>query len=79
VAHLLPPASALGDVPRVTITAAQAARARHGQPLDADRMDGDVPAGEVALVDPDGHLVALAEHDASDGRIRPRRVLPDRT
>jgi tRNA pseudouridine55 synthase len=79
VTHLLPPVAALGELARVRITSAQAARARHGQPLDVDRLDGPVPSGEVALIDPDGNLVALAEHDASDGRVRPRRVLPERT
>ena len=34
-----------------------------------------IPEGQVALLDPDGNLVALAEHDPSAGWLQPRKVL----
>ena len=75
LAHLHPPADALGDLPRLALDAAQVAIATGGKLLDPDRIAGapGVPAGEVALLGPDGALVALAEV-LPGGAIQPRKV-----
>ncbi|MGE5675184.1 MAG: tRNA pseudouridine(55) synthase TruB [Mycobacterium leprae] len=63
-AQLIPPAAALGDIPRVTLSAPMADRLRHGV---APRIQVGQPAGVmVGLLGPDGDLLALAEA-APDG------------
>lgn len=77
-AHLRPAADALVALPRVPLTAEQVALVVRGRALDARRVGpGPAPtaAGEVALLGPDGTLVAVGECDPRSGRLRPRRVL----
>jgi hypothetical protein len=46
-----------------------------GRRLSAqDFPDPSIPPGEVALLDPDGWLVALAESNPSEGWLQPRKV-----
>ncbi len=71
---LLPPLAALGDLPRVTVTAAQAARLRHGNPLT---LPGPIPAGEVAVVDSQSGLLAIAEVRDDGKALRPKKVFVD--
>ena len=75
LAHLQPPTDALGDLPRLTLTAEQARLAGGGKLLDGARVasaSGLFP-GEVALIGPTGFLVAIAEV-LPTGAIQPRRV-----
>ncbi len=75
-AQLHPALKAVADLPCLTLTAEQVALVIQGRELSFARVSSQpVPAGEVALVGPDGVLIAVAEHDAHAGRIRPRRVL----
>lgn len=73
--RLRPPVDALGDAPRLVVDAGQAALAAGGRPLDPARVRGaaGLAPGEVALIGPDGALVALAEVLPS-GAIQPRKV-----
>ena len=73
--RLRPPSDALGDLPRLTLTPDQATLISGGKLLDLARVPGapGLPPGEVALIGPDGALVALAEILAT-GMIQPRRV-----
>lgn len=74
--RLLPLTEAIGDLPRCDLDEGQVGLVRQGRPLDAGRLAGGrPPGGEVALLGPDGSLVALAEHDAGAGLVRPRKVL----
>ena len=75
LAHLRPPTVALGDLPRLTLTPEQATLAGGGKLLDGARVAGasGLPPGEVALIDPTGSLVAVAEV-LPTGAIQPRRV-----
>ncbi|WP_435017755.1 tRNA pseudouridine(55) synthase TruB [Tundrisphaera sp. TA3] len=78
LAHLRPMADALGDLPRLVLTPEQVAAVGQGKALVADRVAGAAGGGgEVALLGPDGSVVAIGEYDALAGRglIRPRRVL----
>jgi len=75
-ARLRPALEAVADLPCLALTAEQVARVIQGRELAFARVSsGPVAAGEVALIGPDGVLVAVAEHDAPAGWIRPRRVL----
>jgi tRNA pseudouridine55 synthase len=71
--RLRPAAAAVGALPAVRVTAPQAADLAQGRSVDTDLAG--VPAGEVALFDPDGRLVAVGEADPAAGRVAPRRVL----
>lgn len=74
---LRPPIEAVGELPQVGLDAGQVTRIVQGQSLSAPPLLG-VPGtgGEVALLGPDGALVAIATADgAEDGRVRPTRVL----
>ena len=75
LSHLRPPVDALGEMPRFALTAEQVALAGGGKALDPARVAGAVgaAAGEVALLGPDGALVALAE-GLPGGTIQPRKV-----
>ena len=74
--RLRPASEALAGLPRLVLSAEQVAAIVRGQALDAHRIEDadDLPAGEVSLIDPAGELVAIAEHEAGSGRVRPRRV-----
>lgn len=68
---LLRPASdALAALPSVSLTEEQVADVARGRAIVLA-----APAGEVALLGPDGRLVAVGESDPETGRINPRRVL----
>ena len=75
LAHMLPPATALGDMPRCVLTAEQVVLAGGGKLLDPTRVAGaaGLLAGEVGLLSPEGELVAVAEV-LPGGAIQPRRV-----
>jgi tRNA pseudouridine55 synthase len=68
---LIAPLAGLGDLPQVTIDAEGAALVLNGRPVPAA---GAVPSGTVALIGPDGRLLAIAEAD--DNRLRPAKVFP---
>jgi tRNA pseudouridine55 synthase len=74
--RLRPPLEALAELPHVSVTAEQVAALIQGRELKTAAM-ADTPASsaEVALVGPDGSLVAIGRHHPSEGRIRPHRVL----
>ena len=69
--HLRPSAEAVAALPGVRISAAQVADVALGRALDVP----GVPAGELALIGPDGALAAVGEADPATGRVAPRRVL----
>ena len=73
--RLQPPSTALGEMPRLHLTPEQVEMATGGKLLDPSRVVGAaiLPPGEVALIAPDGTLVAIAEI-LSSGTIQPRRV-----
>ena len=69
------PLEALADWPRLVLEPGQVAAITAGQRLRArDFGPASIPAGRVALVGPDGRLVALAESEPSQGWIQPRKV-----
>ena len=68
---LLPLSQALPDWPRWAVSHDQAALLRRG-----GRLAVSAASGQVAVVDPLGEVVALAE--VMDGRLQPRRWLSDR-
>lgn len=70
-ASLRPAAEAVAALPMIRVTAEQVADVARGRALN---MAG-LPACEVALLGPDGLLVAVAEADPVTGRVAPRRVL----
>ena len=67
-ARLLPPAAALGDMPRVTVSGRAAARVLHGvaPAVRVEHPDGTT----VAVVAANGALLALAEADGGGLRLR---------
>lgn len=75
-AHLRPTLEAVGDLPRVQVSASQVADVAQGRALSVGKLaEGAVPVGEVALVGPDGALVAVAETRPELGTVQPSRVL----
>ncbi|HEV3120617.1 MAG TPA: tRNA pseudouridine(55) synthase TruB [Isosphaeraceae bacterium] len=73
--HLRAPLEALGNLPRVVLSAAELAAVGHGQALVAESADRrTVPAGRVALLGPDAELAAIAQHDPLAQRLLPRLV-----
>ena len=76
--HLLPIETALDDIPALALTAAEAARLRHGQrvrPLDARegaRLD-DIAPGTIVGARLDRLVVALARIEG--GALRPMRII----
>ncbi len=73
--QLRPPTDGLGDLTRLEITPDQVVLATGGKLLDAARVAGapGLPPGEVALIGPQGNLIAIAEILAA-GSIQPRKV-----
>jgi tRNA pseudouridine55 synthase len=68
--HLLPIETALDDIPALALTAAEAARLRHGQWIPVhDRFD----EGTLVAAEHDRLIVALARIE--DGGLRPVRVI----
>ncbi|MGE5754220.1 MAG: tRNA pseudouridine(55) synthase TruB [Planctomycetaceae bacterium] len=73
---LRPAVEAVADLPRLGLSAEQVEAVARGQALDWRRPGaGAIPEGEVALLGPDGALVAVAECVAPARRVLPRRVL----
>jgi tRNA pseudouridine55 synthase len=73
--HLRPELEALPELPRIPIRIGQVDDVASGRRLLASELDiASLPEGPVALIGPDGRLVALAESDARGGRIQPRKV-----
>ena len=76
--HLLPIETALDDIPALALTAAEAARLRHGQrvtPHDAQersRLD-DLAEGTIVGALSDQLVVALARIE--NGGLRPVRII----
>jgi tRNA pseudouridine55 synthase len=76
LAHLRPTVEALGDLPRLAISAEQVGAIGMGKALLAPEVEGAGGLeGEVALIGPDGELIAVAEVGGPSEAIRPRRVL----
>jgi tRNA pseudouridine55 synthase len=75
--HMRPPLDALPTLPRVTLDRLQVEAVIHGRRLPGRELnDGRaILEGQVALLDPDGNLVALAEHNPTEGWLQPRKVL----
>ena len=72
ISRLLRPAlEALEDLPKVAISNEQSSEIVRGRSV----LIAGIASGEVALIGPNGELVAIAEGDFETGRIHPRRVL----
>jgi tRNA pseudouridine55 synthase len=71
---LLSPLEAVPDLPRITLDDPLVADVALGRKLAADRLDAPVPPGEVALLSPDGDLVAIGEGDPDGLAVQPRKV-----
>ena len=73
---LRPAAVAVAALPCLALTPEQVDLVARGLALEARRLaTGAVPPGEVALIAPDGAVVAIAESDPTAGLVHPRRVL----
>jgi tRNA pseudouridine55 synthase len=67
---------ALPDLPRATLDRVQIEAVVQGRRLWVrDLPDQTIPEGQVAMLDPAGNLVALAEHNPREGWLQPRKVL----
>jgi tRNA pseudouridine55 synthase len=78
--HLRPALEAVAELPRLVLGPGQAVAVAAGRQLPAGELGFDpaaVPTGEVALIGPDGRLVALAEFRPAEATIQPRKVFPD--
>jgi tRNA pseudouridine55 synthase len=74
-AKVLPVSAALGELPRVMIADAGAARFRQGQGVPVD--DVTAPDGSaVAVFDSHGGLVTVARFDGAHQLLRPEKVFP---
>jgi tRNA pseudouridine55 synthase len=75
---LYPLLAAVPDLPVFTLSAAQAADVIQGRNLEMASLAGATRLeGEIALVGPDGRLIAVACADCSQGTIHPRKVFAD--
>jgi tRNA pseudouridine55 synthase len=73
--HLLSPLVAVPDLPRIVLAEANVADIMLGRSLAPGRPGvGTPPPGPVALLGPDGGLIAIAEVDP-EGKLQPRKVL----
>jgi tRNA pseudouridine55 synthase len=71
---LIPPLTAVADLPRHTCTPIDSDQLVRGRPLLCP-AEFQSPSGTlVALLDADGQLQALAEHDLAECLLRPRQV-----
>ena len=76
LAHLRPAEVALGDLPRLKVSAEQLLAIGMGKALPVRDVEGAGGfEGEAGLIGPDGTLVAVADVGGPLGSIRPRRVL----
>jgi tRNA pseudouridine55 synthase len=70
-ALLLPPATAVAHLPQLTVSLAEAARLRHGNPVQPVRVP---QAPVIAAIDPNGELIGIGRSD--DGvLLHPDRIL----
>ncbi len=68
---LLPPTLALGDMPRVVMDASQHNRLRNGGLIE---LPEPAVGDEIALLDSEGHLLALAQPRADGWKLQPTKV-----
>jgi len=68
---LLPPTLALGDMPRVVIDEPRRARLRNGNLID---LPEPALGDEIALLDSQGRLLALAQPRAAGWKLQPTKV-----
>jgi tRNA pseudouridine55 synthase len=75
--QLRPPREAVAGMPTLVLPGEDGLRAvSQGKALPAEALSvGSLPAGEIALLAPDGRLVAIARCDAARGTIHPLKVL----
>jgi tRNA pseudouridine55 synthase len=75
--RLIRPASeAVAELPHWRLSFEQCARTVQGQSIPLSPLEAAaLPDGEIALLAPDGLLVAIGQHDKSTGQLLPRRVL----
>lgn len=71
--YLLPIETALDDIPALAVTAAEAARLRHGQGVAPACRDGGIAEGALVGLWHARRVVALAR--VEEGRLRPVRVI----
>ncbi len=72
---LQPLLAAVPDLPVFTLSAAQATDITQGRHLAAASLAGATSLeGEIALIGPDGRLIAVSYADCSQGTIHPRKV-----
>jgi tRNA pseudouridine55 synthase len=74
-AALRPSDQAVAGLPRFELDETQAGAVRRGQAVRIGAGGGSALEGEVALIGPDGKLVAIGEAGPGGDRIEPRRVL----
>jgi tRNA pseudouridine55 synthase len=73
--YLRPALDAIPDVPRLVLDAGQIGAVRQGRRLGLQEFASVAPvAGEVALVDVEGRLIALGEIGPEGGWVQPRKV-----
>jgi tRNA pseudouridine55 synthase len=73
--HLLPLLAAVPDLPVITLRASQVAAVVQGRVLAADDLWlQSVPQGEIALLDHDRRLVAIAQGEGQKRSVHPRKV-----
>lgn len=70
---LQPPVAAVDHLRKRRCTAGELAEIRNGRPIAPDPAS-ETSSGPIALLAPEGGLVALAEHDHVRNVIRPRQV-----
>ncbi len=71
--HLQPPLTAVGSLPRIELSAAEATEIRHGRVIRRHTPGSDTP--EYAAIDPTGRLTAILISRGGD-QLGPKRNLP---
>jgi len=74
---LLPPTTAVAALPKYRATAEDVAQIRAGRPFGSGAASEAPEGATVAVLDADGGLLCLAEVDAQEKRLLPRRVFVD--
>jgi len=70
---LLPPTLALGDMPRAVVEQSRLVDLRNGKLIDLPQPP-DPRAAEIALLDADGNLLAIAQPRAGGWKAQPVKV-----
>jgi len=74
--HLRPALDAVPNLPRLVLDPTQIESIVHGRRLSAAELGTlQIPAGQLALLDSAGNLVALGELDLQERWLQPRKVL----